>query len=142
MGLDMLDIQFKFEKEFRLKLPMKELGPGAQATIARWAARQPLDFTAEELLEWFLLRVRESATVVLCRSCSRSLDPLLWCGTDRRQELPAAGTCCPWCGASLAYLSSPEAAWPDFVAILVDALAVDSHEVKPGAWAKRQLGLM
>jgi acyl carrier protein len=125
MGFDLLDILFRLEKSFGIRIPKGELEKFARRN-------DPPDLRVQDLVDmvrskWPQPAVRDGviADDRRCTVCDYNL-----------RGLPN-GHRCPECGASASY----EGQIYDGVSrVLVDSLGVDEKEIDPGASVPRDLG--
>jgi hypothetical protein len=110
MGLDLLDLSFRFEQRFGVKMP-----PQAFTEMAGWspdnADGRPFDVTVGQTYEFLLARLE----IV----------------DERESRSPALTESSTW---------TPREVWDELEDILVECLCVKPNEVRPGARLIAELG--
>lgn len=120
MGLDLLDIVFRAERVFGIKLREREVA-------ALFTSRRPPDATAGELYE--LVRRRYLQRPIAHRRC-------IHCGYPRL-GLPMEARC-PECGRPS--LEDPAEMWNQIRRILADSIGCDIEAIQKDSLLRKDLG--
>ncbi|MDQ3439477.1 MAG: acyl carrier protein [Planctomycetota bacterium] len=127
MGLDLLDIIFRLERKFGIKIPhgdLADLFNGRNADTA----------TADDIAAYVLRRLLrgqepgDTSGFDNDRAC-------LGCGYNLR-GLPG-GSVCPECGRGA---DLPDQVWEGVCDVLIDVIGVSRQKIRPGASLRHDLG--
>lgn len=129
MGLDLLDVLFRLERQFSLKIPRGDLA-------ALFTGRQPPDVTAGELHGFVCGRLWGSG---ILREPSGPLDRDVRCSRcDYNLRGLPPPFLCPECGA---VPGAEGPVWAGVCRVLSDATGVDPDAVRFGTLLRKDLGV-
>jgi hypothetical protein len=120
MGLDLLDIIFRAERVFGIRLKERDVA-------ALFTSRQPADATAGELYD--LVRQRYLRRPIAHRRCIQCGYPRLGLPMDVR---------CPECGQPS--LEDPAEMWKQIRQILSDSIGCDTESIRRESLVRKDLG--
>lgn len=116
MGIDLLDIMFRVERRWGIRISNDDLTQAGSRPEQKW------DITCHDLMQLILARTRR---------CAR-------CRYDLRGH--AGPGRCPECGNAFMCPASEDECWRDLRQILAESLRVEPEDIQPDSLLIRDLG--